>query len=166
MDANTPIVVAAATYTDRELAVEDFKRVWDARKQGEFDHTAVAVLTKDANGKLQMERHDSTAKHLAWAGAALAVLVPGVGVAVGAGAGAIIGHFHHNIPKDKVREAGTLLESGESGLIIVAVNKQGTDIAPLLQNAEKTSVMQTVAGNLQAEIDKELAQAEANKTQS
>ena len=37
---------------------------------GEFDHTAVAVLTKDANGKLQMERHDSTAKHLAWAGAA------------------------------------------------------------------------------------------------
>ena len=43
---------------------------------------------------------------------------------------------------------------------------EGTDITPLLQNAEKTSVMQTVAGNLQAEIDKELAQAEANKAQS
>jgi hypothetical protein len=84
----------------------------------------------------------------------------------GAGAGAIVGHFHHNIPKDKVREAATLLESGESGLIIVAVNKQGTDITPLLQNAEKTSVMQTDAGNLRAEIDKELAEAEAGKAQS
>jgi hypothetical protein len=40
------------------------------------------------------------------------------------------------------------------------------DITPLLQNAEKTSVMQTVAGNLQAEMDKELAQAEADKAQS
>jgi uncharacterized membrane protein len=168
MDANTPIVLAAARYSDRELAVEDFKRVWSARKEGEFDHTAVAVLTKDADGKLQMERHDSTAKHLAWAGAALVVLVPpvGVGVLAGAGAGAIVGHFWHNIPKDEVREAATLLESGESGLIIVAVNKKGTDITPLLQNAEKTKVMQTNAGNLQAEIDKELAEAQASKAQS
>jgi uncharacterized membrane protein len=168
MDPNTPIVLAAAKYPDRELAVEDFKRVWSARKQGEFDHTAVAVLTKDADGKLQMERHDSTSKHLAWAGAALVVLVPpvGAGVLAGAGAGAIVGHFWHNIPKDEVREAATLLESGESGLIIVAVNWQGTDITPLLQNAEKVSVMQTDAGNLQAEIDRELAEAKASKAQS
>ena len=138
MDANTPIVLATATYPDRELAVEDFKTVWSARADGEFDHTAVAVVTKDANGKLKIDRHDSTSKHLAWTGAALAVVAPGVGVVAGAGAGAIIGHFHHNIPKDKVREAGTLLESGQAGLIIVAVNKKGTDISPLLRNAEKT----------------------------
>ena len=48
MDPNTPIVLAAAKYPNRDLAVEDFDRVWSARKQGEFDHTAVAVLTKDA----------------------------------------------------------------------------------------------------------------------
>lgn len=166
MDPDTPIVLAAAKYPNRDLAVEDFNRVWSARKQGEFDHTAVAVLTKDANGKLQTERHDSTAKHMGWAGAGLAVLAPGVGVAAAAGAGAIAGHFWHNIPKDKVREAATLLESGESGLIIVAVNKQGTYIRSLLQNAEKTSVMETDAGNLQAEMDKELAEAEASKAQS
>jgi uncharacterized membrane protein len=164
MDANTPVVLATAKYSDRALAVEDFNRVWNARADGEFDHTAVAVLTKDNNGKLQIDRHDSTSKHLAWAGAALAVVAPGVGLVAGAGAGAIIGHFHHNIPKDQVREAGTLLESGESGLIIVAVNKQGTDITPLLPNAVKTSVMQTDAGNLQAEIDKELAEAEASNS--
>jgi uncharacterized membrane protein len=91
--------------------------------------------------------------------------VPGLGLAAGAGVGAITGHFWHNIPKDKVREAGELLESGESGLIIVAVNKKGTDIAPLLALAEKTSVSETVAGNLQAEIDKELAEAKAGEDQ-
>jgi uncharacterized membrane protein len=166
MKADTPITLATARYADRELAVEDFNRVWSARGNGEFDHTAVAVLTKDADGKLEMDRHDSTTKHLAWAGAGLAVLAPGVGVAVGAGAGAIVGHFHHNIPKDKVREAGELLESGAAGLIIVAVNKQGTDVESLLPNAEKTSVTQTTAGNLQAEIDKELAEAEAGSPDS
>ena len=166
MDASTPITLAAAKYPDRALAVEDFDRVWSARGDGEFDHTAVAVVTKDANGKLQIDRHDSTTKHLAWTGAALAVVAPGVGVAVGAGGGAIIGHFHHNIPKQKVREAGELLESGASGLIVVAVNKQGTDIKPLLPNAEAVSVTQTDAGGLQAEIDKELAEAKSRKADS
>lgn len=166
MDPDTPIVLAAARYASRDSAVEDFHSVWNARKEGEFDHMAVAVLTKDADGNLQMERHDSTAKHLGWAGAAVAVLAPGVGVVAGAGAGAIAGHFWHNIPKAKVEEAATLLESGESGLIITAVNKQGNDITPLLQNAEKTTVMLTTAGNLQSEIDKELAEAEGGKTQS
>jgi hypothetical protein len=165
MDPNTPIVLAAAKYKDRELALEDFDAVWSARKAGEFDHTAVAVLTKDGDGRLQMERHDSTSKHLAWAGAALVVLVPpvGVGLAGAAGTGALVGHFWHNIPKEKVREAAALLESGESGLIIVAVNKYGTDITPLLQHAEKTTVLETVAGNLQTDIDNELAEAKAGK---
>jgi uncharacterized membrane protein len=166
MKADTPITLATASYSERTVAEEDYQRVWSARGAGEFDHTAVAVVTKDADGKLNIDRHDSSAKHLAWAGAGLAVVAPGVGVAVGAGAGAIVGHFHHNIPKDKVREAGEVLESGDTGLIIVAVNKQGTDIEPLLSNAEKTSVTQTTAGDLDAEIDKELAEAQASKGDS
>lgn len=166
MDADTPITLATAKYQNRELAVEDYDRVWKARKHDQFDHTAVAVLTKGPDGKLKIDRHDSSAKHLAWAGAALGLFVPGLGIAVGAGAGAIAGHFWHNIPKDTVREAGELLESGESGLLIVAVNKKGTDIAPLLALAEKTTVMETVAGNLQADLDKELAEAKASEDQA
>ena len=78
MNADTPITLAAARYSSRDAAVEGFDMVWDAHKEGEFDHTAVAVLTKDESGKLQVERHDTTAKHLAWVGAALAVVAPGV----------------------------------------------------------------------------------------
>jgi uncharacterized membrane protein len=70
--------------------------VWGARHQGEFDHTDVAVLTKDASGELQVERHDSTAKHFAWGGAllgaALVIVAPPVGIAaVAAGGGALAG---------------------------------------------------------------------------
>jgi uncharacterized membrane protein len=164
MDSTTPIVLAAAKYKDRDSAVEDYKAVWAAHKDGQFDHTSVAVLTKDSDGKLQLERHDTTTKHLAWAGAALVVVAPAVGAAAalsGAGAGAIVGHLWHNIPKEKLNEASDLLESGQSGLVIVAVNKQGSDIKPLLAHAEKTAIFDTVAGDLQAEIDKEIAAAKA-----
>jgi uncharacterized membrane protein len=169
MDRDTPITIAAAKYSTHDLAERDFDDVWAARGRDEFDHTAVAVLTKDSSGNLAVDRHDSTAKHLAWGGAllgaALVVVAPPVGAAAlvgsGAGAGALVGHFHHNIPKEFVNEAGDLLESGESGLIVVAVNRKGSDIEPLMSHAEKTTVVDTVWGDLDETIEKELAEAEA-----
>jgi Protein of unknown function (DUF1269) len=164
MNPDTPIVLAAARYGSRADATADFRVVKEAKSLGEFDHTAIAVLTKDQDGNLQVERHDTTAKHLAWVGAALVVIAPTVGaaaVAGGAGAGALVGHFWHNIPKAKINEIAALLESGESGLIVVAVNRYGNDIAPLLARAEKMVVVDTVAGDLDAQMDKELARAKA-----
>ena len=131
MDPNTPMVLAGASYASRDDAVEAFKIVWGARHQGEFDHMDVAVLAKDANGELQVERHDSTAKHFAWGGAllgaALVIVAPPVGIAaiaVGAGAvagaGGIVGHFWNNIPKEKLGEVSELIHSGEAALVIVA----------------------------------------------
>jgi hypothetical protein len=171
MDGNTPITLAAARYATREAAVADYNQLWDVARGNEdqFDHMAVAVLTKDDLGKLEVERHDSTAKHFAWGGAllgaALVVVAPPAGAAVlaggaGAGAGALIGHFWHNIPKEDVQAAGELLEAGESGLLVVAVNRAGTDIEPLLSGAESTKVTQTTWGDLDAELEKELADAQ------
>ena len=122
------------------------------------------MLTKDESGKLQVERHDTTAKHLAWVGAALAVVAPGVGVVAGAGAGAIVGHFHHNIPKEDVEAISELLESGQSGLIVVAVNKYGADVEALLSGAEKSVVVQTTWGDLDAELEKEIGKAQADSS--
>jgi uncharacterized membrane protein len=166
MNADTPITLAAARYSTREAAVDGFKMVWDAHRVGDFDHTAVAVLTKDDTGKLQVERHDTTAKHLGWTGAALAVVAPGVGIAAGAGAGALIGHLHHNIPKKDVEAMGELLESGQSGLVVVAVNETGTDLEPLLAGAEKSKVVQTTWGNLDAELEKEIGKGQAGSSAS
>jgi hypothetical protein len=56
MDGNTPVTLPSAGYSDRGGAVADLKSVWDARMAGGFDHTAAAVLTKDAWGRLQGEQ--------------------------------------------------------------------------------------------------------------
>ena len=182
MKKDTPIVLAVATYADRQGALDDYETVKIAKREGEFDHLAVAVLTKDADGHLDVERHDSSAKHAAWGGALLggAILVAapaaavgagvvGVGTAVGvgggasvaglAGAGGLAGHLHRNIPKDTCREMGDVLEYGESGLIIVAVDKKGTDIAPLLSNAVKTVIDDTTKGDLDGLYDTAISQA-------
>ena len=47
---------------------------------------------------------------------------------------------------------------------MVAVNKVGTDIEPLLSGAEKTVVVQTVWGDLDAEIEKEIAKAQTDSS--
>lgn len=161
MDPNTPLTLAGASYASRADAIEAFDTIWGARHEGEFDHMSVAVLTKDEQGQLQVDRHNSTAKHLAWGSAiltsALVVVAPPAGIAAvaaggaaGASAGGLVGHFWHTIPKDKIREVSDLLESGESGLLIVAVNPKGTDITPLLGKAKRSTVVQTTAGDLDA----------------
>jgi len=173
MDPSTPLVLAAARYASRDDAVEAFKIVWGARHQGEFDHMDVAVLTKDAAGDLQVERHDSTAKHFGWGGAllgaALVIVAPAAGIAAvaaggaaGAGAGGIVGHFWHTISKEQLREVSDLLDSGKSGLLIIAVNHKGTDIAPLLENAEKKTVIETKAGDLDAAFEDGVKKAQAS----
>ena len=167
MRNDTPITLAVATYADRAAAVNDFHRVMDAKSGGDFDHVAVAVLTKDADGQVQVERHDSTAKHLAWGGAliggALFVLAPplapaalgiggGASAAGLAGAGGIAGHFWHNVPKETTREMSDVLEAGDSGLVVVAVNPSGNGIEPLLSGAEKTVIDSTTKGDLEIRV--------------
>jgi uncharacterized membrane protein len=172
MDPNTPMVLAGASFASRDDAVEAFKIVWGARHQGEFDHMDVAVLAKDANGELQVERHDSTAKHFAWGGAlvgaALCIVAPPVGIAAVAvsagavaGAGGIVGHFWNNISKEKLGEISELIHSGEAALIIVAVNHKGTDIAPLLEKAKGKTIVETKAGDLDAAFDNAIKKAQA-----
>jgi uncharacterized membrane protein len=120
--------------------------------------TSLQPYSQDSTGQLEVERHDSTAKHLAWGGAligaGLAVICPPAGIALlaaggaAAGAGGIVGHFWHNIPKKAVAAMSELLEDGQSGLVVVAVNHKEVDITPLLVKAQKKIVIDTVSGDL------------------
>ena len=161
MDPSRPLVLAGARYASSHQAVQDYRIVWGARRGGAFDHMSIAVLTKNVCGELQVERHDSTARDLALGGAvlraALLVVAPTVGtamVAAGggglAGAGGIAAHLLHTIPKGKLQEVSQLLGSGESGLLIVAIDRRGTEISPLLEQAEKAAVIETKTGDLDA----------------
>ena len=69
------------------------------------------------------------------------------------GAGGIVGHFWKNIAKETIQEMSQLLDDGQSGLVVVAVNRKGDDIEPLLSNAEKKVVTPTIKGDLETAYD-------------
>ncbi len=156
--SNKPSTVAVATYADKASADLDYDAVRDMKSAGRLDHIAIAVVEKQADGDLKIDRHDSTAKHLAWGGgilgAAATVAFAPLGIvflgplvantAVYAGAGGLAGHFWKNVPKDDARKMGDMLQDGEFGLIIVAVNPQGTDVGALLTHASSKHVVDGV----------------------
>jgi len=166
MDVNAPIALIGASYRDRDTAVRDFTAVWAARHDGDFHHTAVAVLTKDCAGRLHVERQNSTAKHLEWGGAllgaALVVLAPATGIEILAGvgwsgAGAMVGHFqHHAQPQDLAAIAG-VLEVGASALVVVVVNRQGLVMTSLLSHADTCASVDMPWGDLEEELSADFA---------
>jgi hypothetical protein len=76
-------------------------------------------------------------------------------------AGGVAGHFHKNIPKTKVREMADVLELGESGLVIAAVDKKGSDIEPLLAHATKSVIDDTTHADLDGLYDDAIKQVAA-----
>ncbi len=156
--SNKPSTIAVATYSDKTSADLDYDAVRSIKSDGQLDHIAIAVVEKQADGDLKIDRHDSTAKHLAWGGgilgAAATVAFAPLGVvflgtlavnsAVYAGAGGLVGHFWKNVPKDDARKMGEMLEAGQYGLIIVAVNPNGTDVGALLTHAVDKQIVDGV----------------------
>jgi uncharacterized membrane protein len=152
--SDKPVTFAVATYANREGAEQDFDAIWGIKHEGQLDHLAIAIVTKDEDGKLHVDRHDTSAKHLAWGGGILAAAATvisaplgivflgplAVSTAVWAGVGGLVGHFWKNIPKDQLAKMDEILESGDYGLVIVAVNPKGADIEALLANARSKAV--------------------------
>jgi uncharacterized membrane protein len=166
--ADKPMVVLVATYADMDSAELDYKAVLALHNDGDLGHLAAAIVTKAADGKLKIQRHDTTAKHLAWLGAALgallAVIVPPLGLAfltggflagvvvegaIGAGIGGLVGHYWKQIPKDDVRAMGDLLESGQAGLAVVAVEKKQADVDAAVTRAERKIVKEIENGDVE-----------------
>jgi len=67
----------------------------------------VAVLTKDAAGELQVERHDTTAKQFAWGGALIgAALVTEKKTVIDTTAGDLDATFEDGIKKAQASSGG------------------------------------------------------------
>jgi len=166
MNANAPISVVAASYGTRQRAVEDFELVWDARHAGTFHHTAVALLRRNVVDAVDVERHSSTAEHLLWGGAllggALFVLVPAAGVQMFAdvgldGAGALVYHFRRHADPEGLAAGARLLSEGQTGLVVVTVNRSGEVVAPLLRHAQGCAWVDLPWGDLEEELSRDLA---------
>lgn len=172
--SDKPMIIAVGTYASIEDAEADREAVMRAHKEGDLGHVAAATLSKDADGKVHIHRHDTTAKHLAWGGAAvgafLGVVFPPIGLAllggtvasgvIGAGVlasiGGLTGHFWRNIPKDDLREFSATLEEGQAALVVVAVDKKQEEIDAILAKSAKKSVKRYEKGDLEGAYDEAL----------
>lgn len=161
MNPNAPLSLVTASYSTHEGVVQDFTAIWGSRYTGDFHHTSVAVLARNSQGELGVERYNSTAKHLVWGGALLGgvlfVLAPAAGAGLLAtvgltGAGPIIGHVTNTARPEEVAGIADLLAEGTWALVVVSVNRCSEVVTPLLANAGRCCSVDMPWGGLEEEL--------------
>jgi hypothetical protein len=75
-------------------------------------------------------------------------------------AAAIVGRFWHEVPRDRLRTMANLLEAGQTGLIVVAVDHRAEHVTPVLSNAATTIVTDCIPADLQADFATAIALAD------
>jgi uncharacterized membrane protein len=126
------------------VARDDYEIVKDLHLAGAVGTYDASVVTKDENGKVHVNKDETSTRHGAWGGAAagavIGILFPPsiIGTAlVGAAAGGIGGHLWKGMSRADVKEFGDLLDDGEAALLIVGESKLQQAIDKANLKAEK-----------------------------
>ena len=122
------VFIYVATYADRAAALADYEamlNLHEIRLVGSYD---VAVIAKDAEGKVHVHKHEKPTQHGVWGGvlvgALVGVLFPpslvgvatvGGAAAVGGALGGLGGHFLEGLSRGDAKEMGDLLKAGAGG---------------------------------------------------
>ncbi len=118
--------IFVATYGNEDDAQADYevvKELYAADAIGNFD---AAVIRKDADGKVHVNKDETATRKGAWGGAAVGAVVgilfpPSILATAGVGAlaGGLGGHFLKGLSRKEVKELGEQLDSGEVALLVV-----------------------------------------------
>ena len=120
------VFVYIGTYPDEMAARADYEIVKDLHATGAVGTYDASVVTKDENGKVHVNKDETSTRHGAWGGAAVGAVVgilfpPSlIGSAlVGAGVGGVGGHLWKGMSRSDVKELGELIDDDEAALLIV-----------------------------------------------
>src|SRR5271166_6350205 len=143
--SDRPVFIYAATYADRADAFADYDGLLElhaAKLVGTYD---VALIAKDANGKIHVHKHEKPTQHGAWGGIAVGALVgvlfpPSLvgAAAVGGVAGGLGGHLKKGISRGDAKELGEMLEEGEAALVVIGESRVEEQLDKALTHAKKT----------------------------
>ncbi len=167
--SDKPVFIYAATYADRADALADYDSLIElhqAKLVGTYD---VALVNKDSEGKVHVEKHEKPTQHGAWGGIAVGALVgvlfpPSIigAAAVGGVVGGVGGHLRKGISRGDAKELGELLENSEAALIVIGESRLEEQLDKALQRAEK-SIEKEIDANgeeLKQELRRELDEVE------
>ena len=160
-------VVLANQYNTESDALADYDAVRKLYNDlGIIDTYDAAVLTRGADGKVEIvKRVEEPTRHGAAAGlliglavGAAVVLFPAAGIplaagmaggaAIGTTAGAVAGHVARGMKRSDLKELGELLDDGKSGLVVVAASDVASKVEAAITRAKKRAKAQ-----LQADVD-------------
>ena len=163
--SDRPVFVYAATYGSYDDCLADYEVLLEAHAAKLVGTYDVALITKDPEGKIHVEKHEKPTQHGAWGGIAVGALVgvlfpPSVlGAAVVGGlAGGIGGHLKGGMSRDDAKELGEMLEAGQSALVVIGESRVEEQLDKVLTRAEK-SIEKEIDADAK-EIERELKEAE------
>jgi uncharacterized membrane protein len=138
------VFIYIGTYPSEAAARADYGIVKDLHAAGAVGTYDAAVVTKDAGGKVHVNKDEMATRHGAWGGAAVGAVVgilfpPALigSAVVGAAVGGVGGHLWRGMSRADVKELGEIIDGGQAALVIVGESKleQAVDKAGL--KAEK-----------------------------
>jgi uncharacterized membrane protein len=135
----------AGVYGDLAGAEADYDAIKALHAGGQIGSYDAAVISKDAEGKVKVDKTEKPTQHGGWiglaAGAAIAVAapvaMPVLVAAGGAGLGAWIGHLAHGMNRRDAKEIGEMLDEGAAALIVVGVDKDAERVEKTASKAMK-----------------------------
>ena len=132
------------TYADEAAARDDYAIVKDLHAEDVVGTYDAAVITKDASGKVHVNKDEMATRHGGWGGAAagavIGILFPPaiIGSAVVGGAiGGIGGHLWRGLSRSDVKALGELIDSGEAALMVIGASTLEAALDKAKLKAEK-----------------------------
>lgn len=170
------VAIYVATYADRADALADYGALLDLHEIRRLKSYDVAVVSKDAEGKVHVGKHEKPTQHGVWAGvlvgtfvgvlfppALVSVATVGGAAAVGGAIGGLAGHFVEGMSRGDAKELGELLREGEAALIVIG-EVPGEELEKALTRARKSIEKEIDADPDQ--LKRELADAEKQLARS
>jgi uncharacterized membrane protein len=138
------VFIYVGTYPGQAQARDDYQTVRDLHSAGAVGTYDAAVVTKDDQGKVHVNKDEMATRHGAWGGAAVGAAVgllfpPSIiGTAlVGAAVGGVSGHLWRGMSRADVKELGEVLDDGQAALLVVGESKMEQALNKAALNAEK-----------------------------
>jgi uncharacterized membrane protein len=138
------VFIYIGTYPDEASARDDYQIVKDLHSRGAVGTYDAAVVTKDYDGKVHVNKDEMPTRHGAWGGAAvgaaIGILFPPAIIgtaAVGAAVGGVGAHLWRGMSRADVKELGELLDDGQAALLVVGESKVEQAVEKAAAKAEK-----------------------------
>ncbi len=163
--SDRPVFIYAATYASRTDALADYDSLVELHAEKLVGTYDVALISKDADGKVHVEKHEKPTQHGAWGGIAVGAVVgilfpPSIlgAAAVGGVVGGVGGHLRRGMDRGDARALGELLDEGEAALIVIGESRLEEQLDKALTRAAKSIEKEIDADS--REFRRELEQAE------